>query len=69
MKKTILTIVSFLLSVVVVSIGSIMMNIYIQHKFSLFTFALGSIGFMILYGSIENWEVKFNKWFKLKKDE
>jgi len=45
------------------------MNIYIQHKFSLFTFALGSIGFMILYGSIENWEVKFNKWFKLKKDE
>jgi len=68
MKKTILTIISFMLSMIIVSIGSILMNFYLQNKFSIISFILGSLGFFVLYASIENWENKFNKWFKVKDD-
>ena len=55
MKKIVDLLKSFV-AVLIVMTGTVLLNFYITHRFSILSIILGIIGFAILFPAVKKWE-------------
>jgi hypothetical protein len=67
MRDTFLTVLSTVLSVIVVGVGIFLIVLFLQQEFTFLFFIVGLVGYFIsVRPSIDEWEERFKRWFKIK---
>ncbi len=67
MKDTLLTVLSTVLSVAVTGIGLFLIINFLSGDFKIIPFIIGIAGYFIsIRPSIDEWEGRFKRWFKIK---
>tara|TARA_R110000868_G_scaffold84_9_gene891 strand:- start:1866 stop:2072 length:207 start_codon:yes stop_codon:yes gene_type:complete len=67
MRDSFLTVLSTVLSVIVVGVGIFLIVLFLQQEFTFLFFIVGLVGYFIsVRPSIDEWEERFKRWFKIK---
>ena len=69
MKEKLLKILSSFFSTIVVMVGCLLVIYFMQKTMSIVSFIVGCIGFLILGGSLKEWEKRFKTLFNVNDEE